>query len=532
MALKYFHSWRALNPLPAVRAWFQNHAFLSAFVCGAFGALAMAPFYLFPLMAVSLGGLCTILRHRETGKDFFFIGFLWGLGYFLFGLYWISVALHVDIARYWWAVPLALVALPAALSLFTAVALYFLKHIKTNNIYMHALSVACLLSLSELARGYLFTGFPWNMIGHMWGFYAPIMQIASVIGVYGFSFLCLIAFCFMVNKRGALIGLFILGSLVSYGQNRMSAHDDLQTTDTLVTVVQPNIPQIKKWDPALTESHLDTLISMSRFNPAETLPAHKKHIIIWPETALTFFPDQHPARMERVASLIQDPNTLLIVGGVDRAMKNGKTAIYNAVFFIYMDEGGAITSQSYNKSHLVPFGEYIPFKQYIPFLPLGDIGFTAGDGLRSMMTETDFPNIMPLICYEAIFPEEIDVKTNHPDVFINLTNDAWYKKSSGPFQHHDMIKFRSIENGTPLIRVANTGFSSQITALGQVQSITRLEKQEKLRFLLLKGLQNANIYATYGDRIYYCMLIVSLIGLFLLSALSSAKSKPIKKDHM
>lgn len=409
------------------------------------------------------------------------IGFLFSLGYFVAGLNWIGNALLVEGNEFRWVWPLAVIALPMLLSLFTALYLTLSFIFFKNKSILSFFGFCFFLFLSEWVRGHVFTGFPWNLYGYGWISILEVAQITSVIGSYGLTFLTIfwgsVIALAIINKEAYLVFIVALLSLsLSYlwGVNRLKDNPTQFDDNVTFQIVQPNIEQSAKWDPEKLVENFETLVLLSKVeNP------QGKNIIVWPETALAPNFLDSPAVHQRIRSIL-DENTILLTGVLEARTLQNKRHIqyYNGLMVWYHDKA---PQRIYDKSHLVPFGEYIPFQQYIPLRPVvAFTGFERGNGTEIIQIE-DFPTFTPKICYEIIFPDEmINHKKRRPDFILTVTNDGWYGNSPGPHQHFTQTRFRAIENKIPVIRSANTGVSGVIDGHGRVVDKTDLMQKASI----------------------------------------------------
>ena len=462
-----------------------------ALAAGALSALAMPPFDLFPVLFLTFPVLIWLLdgvigergsgwRHRFTAAAW--VGWLFGFGYFLAGLYWIGAAFLVEAETFGWLMPFAVVLLPAGLALLTAVSLGLARLVwraGPSRIFVFAL----FLTLGELARGYVFTGFPWNLFGQALATTHIQMQLASVVGIYGLTALSGLVFAApaMLGDGGRLAGRLVLPALAAlilagqagFGIWRLPELGEPGSTGIFLRIVQPNIPQAEKWKPenraAIFADYLD--LSDAATSP-DAMGAGDARLIIWPESALPFFLEAEPNALPAIAALLPDDTTLIT--GLQRPERDAddprKITVYNSVAVI--DGTGAIT-YFYDKAHLVPFGEYLPYQALLESLGLQQLtrlkgGFGAGTGLRTRRP-AGIPAFSPLICYEIIFPgAAFDPLRRRPDWLLNLTNDAWFGDSAGPWQHLRFARLRAVEEGLPVIRAANTGVSAVIGPDGAI----------------------------------------------------------------
>ncbi len=490
--------------------------FFFSFAVGAVSALAMAPTYLVFLLFITLPILQQLLNSVSTLKDSFLISLSWALGYFILSLYWISFALLVHIGTYWWLMPFAIIGIPFILSLFYGCAGVLYKFSDQISKSQHSDTIkafffASSFFLFDLMRGYAFTGLPWNMIGYGWGFSDTIMQSVSIFGIWGLTFItwiiCSIA---LASKRGLTITLSLIFILSVFGYIRMETTQTSFQENIDVALIQPNIKQEDKWAQEKEVDNFKTLMSLSHDALIKHRITDKKNnelLIIWPETALTYIPKKSHAIVNEINNFIRsNEGTHLITGGLDFEKNGAKISMFNSVFFVNQHAW-----RRYDKKHLVPFGEYVPFNSYLKFMPITQQGFTAGKKREDITFTNSSISFSPLICYEAIFSGHVTAQKTRSDVLLNVTNDAWYNHSIGPYQHHDIVKSRAIEEGIPLIRVANTGISSITTPLGNTVYKEKYGKRAIIHGKIPKPLQNATVYAKYKHTILWLLGVFSLI---------------------
>jgi len=439
-----------------------------AFFCGSALALAMPPVNLFPLLWVFFPFLIFLLQGTTTNARAFFTGWAFAFGFFVFGLYWIAASMFVDIRRFWWAVPFAVAGLPALFAIYYGIAAVFARKIGLFSL-RGVIAFGLLWFLADYARGHLFTGFPWNLSGYALSGVLPVMQITSVVGIYGLSLLTTIAACLPAalasgGKKARLafaLSLLLFAAFFVWGEYRLQTTSVAMTPDVRVRLVQPNIPQADKWRATERENHFRKLIELSS-EPSDKKATH----IFWPETASPFYLSEDSLHRKEIANSI--PATSFVITGVIQREMNeeGRLLFYNSL--VVVDGLGRLVG-SYDKAHLVPFGEFMPFRKILPLraIAASDSDFSAGIGARSLRV-LGLPVFSPLICYEAIFSGNVIDRQDRPDFLLNITNDGWYGNTSGPYQHLAIARVRAIEEGLPMIRVANTGISAIIDPMGRV----------------------------------------------------------------
>ncbi|MEJ0063399.1 MAG: apolipoprotein N-acyltransferase [Alphaproteobacteria bacterium] len=510
---------RAANGFARLRGWRRAGA---AFAAGSLCCLGLAPIGFFPALWVGFPALVWLLGGTQKKRQAFAAGWCFAFGYFLFGLYWIAAAMFVDLARFGWMVPFTVAGLPAVLACYyglAAAAWQWLRHrfAREENRLWDAVLLAWLFALTEYVRGFLFTGFPWNLFGSVWMGFLPVAQAASLLGLYGLTFLTLVAACLPAALAAAgrrrfalaanLAALGVFAALGLWGGARMQAPPAF-LAEPYVRLVQPNIAQNMKWDSANRARNFDMLLELSA-EPAARPVTH----VIWPETAAAYFlEDDLPHRLQIAAALPE--HAILLTGAPRQAIAaNGERRFFNSLLAI--DKSAAVIA-AYDKFHLVPFGEYVPFRQFGPIAAaaagLGE--FFAGTGPRSLRVP-GLPVSSPLICYEIIFPHEVSDHDDRPQLLINVTNDAWYGRTSGPYQHLDAARMRAIEEGTPILRAANTGISAVIDPYGRVIQQLALEEKGRIDTQLPLALEKATPYSHYGNLILIVLWLVTGVGICL-----------------
>lgn len=478
-----------------------------AFALGGIMALCMPPVGAFPLLFLSVPGLIALCRAAPTRLNSFLTAWAFGAGYFIFGLYWISAALFVDIEQFKWVMPLSLIVGPAALGLYYGfIPLLAWRYRKNTAAY--ALMFTAIWAMIEWLRGHLFTGFPWNLAGYSWSLVLPVMQTSAVVGIYGLTLLTFlwatIPLLTQNKKVATCVSLSFLAVLI-FGVMRIASHPVDPSGHTAVRVVQANISEKMKWNDDDEWRNLERHVALSETPSSLSRPID---VVIWPETSvgadMSLFPD-----IAQYIAMKMPKNATGILGTL-RVVQNGDGGqnFFNSVSVL--DQKAKVTAV-YDKHHLVPFGEYIPWRNVLNLTPvastvagLGD--FTPGTGARTLTTEHT-PPFSPLICYEVIFPREVVDQNHRPDWMVNVTNDAWYGHTAGPYQHFDMARMRAIEEGLPIARAANTGISAIIDPVGRIISRQPLGASGVADALLPPPLP-PTLYAKFGDRLFFAMLVL------------------------
>ena len=452
------------------RAWF-------AFVFGSVLSLTMPPFGLFPLLWICLPALIFLLQGTANKRQAFAIGWCFAFGFLMFSLYWTAASMFVDIQRFWWAVPLAVAGLPACFAIYYGLAALAARMAGLSGI-MGAVTFALLWFLADYARGHMFTGFPWNILGYTWSRALPVLQITSVTGIYGLTLLTTLAASLpaamsegsKTARNVCFAGIVFFIALAIGGEARLHLTPINDIAGVRLRVVQPDTDQAHKWLMNERERDFNQLLDLTA-SAADKPVTH----IIWPETASTYYLAEDAQHRQQIAARIP-PAASVITGVIRRDMTpDGKVHFYNSL--VAVDGLGRLIA-GYDKAHLVPFGEYMPLRGLIPVRAIAaDMAdFTPGDGARSLRVP-GLPPFSPLICYEVIFPGAVVDRNDRPDFMINLTNDAWYGNTIGPYQHFAIARVRSIEEGLSLVRAANTGISGVIDPLGRIGARLGLDKR-------------------------------------------------------
>lgn len=475
---------------------------LIAFGVGLVAAAGQAPVSLPWLTLAGLAVAYLLFTNETRAKRAAWIGWAFGTGYFAAALFWIVEPFMVDPVRHGWMAPFALIGLAGGLALFWALAFGLAKRVKQG--WWRALAWAVLLSAAELARSYVFTGFPWALIGHVWVGWAP-MQLAAWVGPVGLTFLTVlpVALGIAAWSRKAFL-LPILGTCAAlYGFGLWQQAQPMPETlePKILRLVQPNAAQHLKWDPDYAPLFFADAVAFTRA-PATPRP----DLIIWPETAV-------PVLLERAAGAFQRitaaADGVPLVLGIQRY--DGMLA-YNSL--VYLDGQGALTAL-YDKHHLVPFGEYLPGSGLFLNTRLaglvGDYGYSSGPGAE-LVDLGPLGRVLPLICYEAIFPQDVRAAPERPDWLLQITNDAWFGTLSGPYQHLAQARLRAVEQGLPFVRAANTGVSAVIDARGKVTAFLPLGQAGYLDASLPPALP-ATLYARTGDA--PVAVLLALLGLMV-----------------
>ncbi len=529
--------------------WQQSLVAASA---GALSVLAFAPFFLWPILWLTLPVWIWLAEISErqsvsTRRRMFWrktaagraaeTGWWWGFGFFVVGLSWIGEAFLVEADVFAWLLPFAITLLPAGLACFTAVAMAAATAIAQPG-PRRILALAAALGATEWLRGNILSGFPWNVIGYALTYPLPMMQFSSIFGIYGLTIIAVIAFAApavmlqqannqsdpdLIRSRRrtailtALLPLLMLATgavwrLVVIDQYDMNAQS---VAGPRVRIVQPSVLQREKWRPENQRRIFDDHIALSQQRPDGALDgAIGIALIVWPEAAMPFRPLDTPAALAEIGRFLPTGSTL-ISGALrveEASSGNGQQRrVFNSL--LAFGESGKLVA-SYDKTHLVPFGEYLPLQALMESIGLQQLsklrgGFAQGVRPRALMTIPSVGDFGTLVCYEAIFPQMNFAPGVRPRAIVNVTNDGWFGNSIGPRQHFHQARVRAVEQGVPLIRAANNGISAVIDPFGRVPGQLDLNIRGSLD-VILPATAAMPLYGRWGDFVFLVMLMTLL----------------------
>ena len=503
-----------------------------AFALGVLSVAAQPPVNFLAVLVVTLPCLIWLLdgtgepsrENWRPARAAAAIGWWFGFGYFLAGLFWIGEAFLVEAETFGWLMPFAVTGLPAGLGLLTAAAFAAARCFWGPG-YRRILSLAVAWAMAEWLRGHILTGFPWNLPGQVVTVSDALMQSAALFGPYGLTLLVLIVFLslgsydprrrpprkdFEAREEGiwkpAAIAYAVFGLIWFGGMVRLVAADTTWVEGVTLRLVQPNVQQVEKWKPENRQEILGQFLRMSAV-PLDGggQPTH----IIWPESALPFLIDREPV-IRSIISRMLAPGSVLLLGAVRGEPDPNRpdatlTRFYNSLHVVGPD--GSIRA-TYDKAHLVPFGEYLPLQSLLEAVGLQQLtrlrgGYQAGPGPVTLDIP-GAPPVTPLICYEIIFSSTV-VGKERPGWIVNVTNDAWFGGSAGPYQHLAQARLRAIEQGLPVARAANTGISAMIDSYGRVLTTVPLNQHGHIDTQLPTALARP-LYARIGDWLFLVLL--------------------------
>ncbi len=505
-----------------------------AFAAGVIAAFAEPPYHIFPVLWIALPVLVWLLdgvvdggaRNRMGGlMPAFRVGWVFGFGFFLNGLWWVGEAFLVDAKTYAWVMPFAVVLLPGYLAIYTGLATAAARFVWSRG-PSRVCTLAIALTVAEYARGHLFTGFPWNDFGYALAANTVLMQAASVVGLTGLTLPAILIFAAPASLDGGRGGrtfvlscLALLAGIAVFGLARLGMATDATVSDVRLRLIQPDIMEWSKWRPEAQAEVLAGYIDLSATGPNGLRSGLTGiSVLIWPESPFSFLLAREPWALSAIAEFLKTGPTTLITGAIRAEPPQGndkRPHFYNSIDVIGSD--GEIKA-AYDKAHLVPFGEYLPFE------PLFDvIGLTQLTQIKSAFTPGPGPVTLPIpgappagmsICYEAVFPGTVIDANHRPHWIVNVTNDSWFGLSPGPYQHLYQARTRAVEEGLPLIRDANSGISAVIDSYGRLKSSLPLGKVGTLDSDLPVAI-DPPLYATIRDiGVLLELMVMSLFTLW------------------
>ena len=499
--------------LAALRGWRRLAA--AAFF-GALSAAALPPVHAVPVLLVAFPALLWQLDGAERWRSAASTGWAFGFGHFLAGLYWVGAAFLVDPDRHAAMAPFAVFGLAAGMGLFPMLAAVALHRagLRRRAGAARVFLFAGLWLGAEWLRSWVLTGFPWNLIGTVWAFSDTMLQPAALAGVWGLSWITVVA----ASAPAALVaptarsGRWLCGAAVSvlavlavWGSSRLGGAPPVgedAVPDVKLRLVQPNIRQSLKWREGFREGHVADQMRLG-LRPGFEEVTH----VIWAETAVPFNLSQEAALRRDMAAAV--PAEGLLIAGAPRSVRAaGQRRLWNALHA--MDRDGEIVA-TYDKASLVPFGEYMPLRSLpgLAKLTAGGTDFSPGPGPVTLSLP-GLPAVAPLICYEVIFPDRGFGQGERPQWMLTITNDAWFGITSGPHQHFASARLRAVEQGLPLVRVANSGISGVVDGLGRVWQSLGLEERGIIDSALPKGLAAPTPYAALGKGSVLILMLASL----------------------
>lgn len=473
-------------------AWPLAFRLVIAFALGGLAATGLAPFDFWFLTCLALILLPLIFCANNRAGPSAWTGWFFGIGYFALALSWIVEPFQVDVARHGWMAPFALVLTTAGLSIFWALAFWGATRFGRSPA-ARVFALVLFWSVAEALRARIFTGFPWAAPGQVW-VDTNLALLLAFVGPDGLNLLTLaitlpLGLVLMPQSRRVVLGLAITPAILCIGVLVIlpDPPERVAMTGKTVRLVQPNAPQDQKWDPAFIPEFFARQVAFTAETPTPDL-------VVWPEAALANFVEGVDDPLARIAEAAKGAQVAL---GILRPDSNG---FFNSL--VRLDAEGVV-SGVYDKSHLVPFGEYLPFAEHLERFGLSALARVVPDGMLAgpgptLLDFQDLGRALPLICYEAIFAPLVAAMPERADFLLQVTNDAWFGARSGPYQHLAQARMRAIEQGLPLVRVGNTGVSAVIDPYGRTIGILPLGQAGYLDLGLPAPLP-LTVFAKYGE---------------------------------
>ena len=460
-------------------------------------------------------------RKKKSNRYYFYLGCAFGFGFFLFGNYWISISLTHD-AMFRNLIPFALILIPLFLSIFFGLVVFIVGPFSEKNIFF-VLLFSLVFAIFEFLRGNLFTGFPWNLTSYTWAWSVESLQILSLIGTYSLSLFSITLFCtpfiFFQNKISKKNVIFIAILFFLFIGNYIHGFYKIKTSnynfddDVVIKVISPNFT-LKDYNNNIETSQLEHLIKIS--NPNKDI----KTLFIWPEG---IFYESYLNDIKKYKNLFEEKfsEKHLIILGINNYVINDQKneKYYNSL--VILNSSLEIISV-YNKINLVPFGEFLPLEFFFSSLGIKKItsgynSFSSGDKRKLINLGKDFyeKSILPLICYEIIYPGKIKLKNQLPDLVVNISEDAWFGKSIGPYQHFSKAIYRSIEEGVFVARSANKGISAFINPNGKVIKSLNTGEAGSIE-LNFPYFNKPTVFSNYGNKIFFLIIFLYIFIILIL----------------
>ena len=512
--------------------------FFSPFILGAISILGFAPynftiinFFTFSILLFLILEVKkktqSIYRKKKSNRYFFYLGCAFGFGFFLLGNYWISISLtHDDMFK--GLIPFALILIPFFLSLFFGLAILFVGTFAEKNINF-ILIFSLIFSIFEFLRGNLLTGFPWNLISYTWSWSPEVLQVLSLIGAYSLSLISITLFCIpflffqkkivLKNVIFTLSFFIIFIAIYSYGILKIKNSNYKFDEKLNIKIVSPNF-SLKDFNIQSEESRIERLIKIS--DPDE----NKKTLFIWPEGIFyqTYLQDIKKYKNLFADRFSEDHLIILGINNFDNDYDTGSQKYFNSL--VLLNNKLEILSL-YNKVNLVPFGEFLPFEKILSKLGLKKItpgysSFSPGDKRAVINLGEQFSkkSILPLICYEIIYPAKIKKKEQYPDLVINISEDAWFGKSIGPYQHFAKAIYRSVEEGVFIARSANKGISALINPNGKILKSLNTGESGNIEYKF-PHFSKKTLFSKYGNKIFFLIIFLYIFLTLIFKNLKS-----------
>jgi len=500
--------------------------FFAPFLLGAITILGFAPYNLTFINFFTFSTLLFLIskvkkrtqskyRKKKSNRYFFYLGCAFGFGFFLLGNYWISISLTHD-EMFKGLIPFALILVPLFLSLFFGLAILLVGTFAEKNIYF-ILLFSSVFSMFEFLRGNLLTGFPWNLISYTWSWSAEVVQILSLIGTYSLSLISITFFCIpflffqnkIIKKNIIFVFIFLIAFFGNYLYGLQKINNSSYNFDKNINVkiVSPSF-SLEDYNTQSEISQLKWLIRIS--NPEK----NKKTLFIWPEG---IFYESYLEDIKQYKNIFYDKfseNHLIILGinNFNNSDDNLKTNKYFNSLVVLNHKLDILSV--YNKINLVPFGEFLPFEKTLSKFGLKKItrgynSFSSGDVRTTISLGNKFGEklILPLICYEIIYSGKIKTRKQFPDLVINISEDAWFGQSIGPYQHFAQAIYRSVEEGVFVARSANKGISGFIDPNGRLLKSLKINESGNIEYNF-PHFNQSTLFSKYGNKLFFLIVLL------------------------
>jgi len=512
--------------------------FFIPFILGFFTSFSFSPYNFIFINFLTFPVLLYLLnigkKLKLNNKYFFFIGWFFGFGYFLSGLYWISISLtYEEIFRY--LIPFTIILVPAFLAIFYAISTLILKKFVSQKISF-VLFFSLVFSILEFIRGSILSGFPWNLIAYSWSWSLEIIQVISIIGTYSLNLISITIFSLpfilfvktKYNKKywffSFLLILFATNYL--YGLNVLSQFKEknIEKHDFVIKIVSPNIDLKEFLKSENNDVIITKLIELS--NPQ----ADQKTIFIWPEGMLSSIYLSEIKKYHKIFSKAFSNLHLIIFGINNLQYKNNVENVYNSLAIV---DNNLNLIGSYNKNKLVPFGEFLPMEKYFQKIGLKKItygykSFSKGEQRNVINIKNKFYDFkfLPLICYEIIYSGKINIKKQDVDLIVNISEDGWFGNSIGPYQHFNKAIYRAIEEGNYIARSANNGISAFISPNGRILHKTEFNKASTI-VASLPMYKSKTIFSKYGNKVFVIIIFLYILLIFYFKKVEKNEEKKL-----
>ncbi len=493
------------------------------FLLGALTSLSLPPYNYFIINFLTFSLFFSFLIKKKNTENYFFFIFGWsfGFGYFLTSLYWISISLTFD-KSFKILIPISLLLIPAFLALFYGFATYLFSFFsKKKNLVSLFFLISLIFGVIEYIRGYILTGFPWNLIVFSFSNEPKFLSITSIIGTYGFNIFCISLFMspalliLRKNRKDFFVCIFFLLSPILiylygdiYTKNFYKA--EKKTNDFVIRAISSNIDIDRFYNNIQPSLIISDLIKISEPD------LDKRILFIWPEGMIPSVLQDELIEYKHLFNDKFSVNHLIGLGINSNSINQGIQKRYNS-FSIYDNQLNLL--KSYNKNNLVPFGEFLPLEKILKKIGFQTItnnyqSFSKGDKRDIINIKKDKFDIkiLPLICYEIIYSGKL-YENNNFDYLINISEDGWFGKSIGPKQHFAHGIFRTIESGKYLIRSANNGTAAIINPIGIIEKQVDYGKNGYIDFEVSRNVQ-PTIFSKYGNKIFGLLILLYILLIF------------------